>query len=163
MYLSSVEMSQLRTDEDSLDCSRGKRGRKKGFSLKTRLTQWAAFEVKWRGLADYSARLDCSDIKCWHGATQKDFFVRSIFQVRFSLIAESCQAAVGVPFLSETSVHTFGKAADRVLLICIPGICWHHRESSKHSTNCPSQCLRTIYLQRQHQCIETSLTFGSRE
>ena len=71
------------------------------------------FEVKWRGLADYRARLDCNDIKFWLDAPQKDFFVRSIIQVQFSLIGESCQTAVAVPFLSETTVHTFGLAADR--------------------------------------------------
>lgn len=32
-------------------------------------------------------------------------------------------------------------------LICVPGICWRRRESSKRSGDCPSQCLRTIYLQ----------------
>ncbi len=45
---------------------------------------------------------------------KKDFFVRSITQVQFSLIGETCQTAVAVPFLSEAAVYTFGLAADRV-------------------------------------------------
>lgn len=80
--------------------------KKKHFSL--------SFEVKWRRLADYRARLDCNDIKFWPDAPQKHFFVRSIIQVQFSLIGESRQTAVAVPFLSETTVHTFGLASDRV-------------------------------------------------
>lgn len=111
MYLSSVEMSQLRTDEDSLDC--WEKRRKNVLVVCRELTCSTAFEVKWRWLSDYRARLDCSDIKFWHDAPQEDFFVRSITPVQFSLIGESCQAAVAVPFLSETTVHTFGLAADR--------------------------------------------------
>ena len=78
------------------------------------LTFSSSFEVKWKRLADYRARLDCNDIKFWPDAPQKDLFVGSIIQVQFSLIGESCQTAVAVPFLSETTVHAFGLAADRV-------------------------------------------------
>lgn len=42
------------------------------------------------------------------------------------------------------------------VLIYIPGICWRHKESSKHSTDCPSQCLRTIYLRRKQQRNQAS-------
>lgn len=49
------------------------------------------------------------------------------------------------------------------VLICIPGICWRHKESSKHSTDCPSQCLRTIYLQWKQQCNQASVDWEAVE
>lgn len=119
------------------------------------------FEVKWGGLADYGARLDYNDIKFWPDAPQKDFFVRSIIRVQFSLIGESCQTAVAVPFLSETTVLYFWIGFRQSILICIPGICWRHKGSSKHSTDCPSQYLQTIYLQRKQHCNQALLGLTS--
>lgn len=113
------------------------------------LTFSSSFEVKWKRLADYRARLDCNDIKFWPDAPQKRLLCRvnnsgSVFTDR-RVLSDSGRCALPL----RDNCAYFWTACRQSVLICIPGICWRHKESSKHSTDCPSQCLQTIYLQRK--------------